>query len=129
MLDYRGRTAKGKLTADAFADGQALKAHIKKRMTEQKELLGLVAFDTDRVATLGRFATSDGPPAGPSGARTTAAATPAPAQTASPASSLTPTPTPASSPTATPPHSSAILPHGSATPPHAAATSPSPSDR
>ena len=49
VTDYRARLAKGRLSADAFADAQAARARIKKRLPEQKELLGICVFEADRA--------------------------------------------------------------------------------
>ncbi len=49
VTDYRAQLAKGRLSADAFADAQAARARIKKRLPEQKELLGICVFEADRA--------------------------------------------------------------------------------
>src|SRR5205807_1744924 len=41
VADYRMRLAKGKLSADAFADAQAARARLRKRTPEQKEILNI----------------------------------------------------------------------------------------
>ena len=49
VTEYRARLAKGRLSADAFAEAQAARARIKKRLPEQKELLGICVFEADRA--------------------------------------------------------------------------------
>ncbi len=49
VADYRSRLAKGRLSADAFAEAQAARARIRKRTPEQKELLNTCAFEADRA--------------------------------------------------------------------------------
>jgi hypothetical protein len=49
VADYRARLAKGKLSADAFADAQAARARLRKRTPEQKEILNICAFEADRA--------------------------------------------------------------------------------
>ena len=49
VADYRARLAKGRLSADAFAEAQAARARIRKRTPEQKELLNTCAFESDRA--------------------------------------------------------------------------------
>ncbi len=49
VADYRARLAKGRLSADAFAEAQAARARIRKRTPEQKELLNTCAFEADRA--------------------------------------------------------------------------------
>ena len=49
VADYRMRLAKGKLSADAFADAQAARARLRKRTPEQKEILNICAFEADRA--------------------------------------------------------------------------------
>ena len=65
VVDYRARLLKGSGSADAFAETQAARQRIKKRASEQKEVLNICAFEADR-ANFGA-------------ARTTASAAPAPA--------------------------------------------------
>jgi serine protease Do len=50
VLDYRARLARGRQSADAFAQAQQARARLRKRVAEQKEQLGLAMFDADRVA-------------------------------------------------------------------------------
>lgn len=49
VIDYRARSAKGRLSADAFADAQAARTQLKKRFAEQKELLNICSFEADRA--------------------------------------------------------------------------------
>jgi serine protease Do len=49
VADYRARLAKGKLSADAFAEAQAARQRLRKRSVEQKELLNTCAFEGDRA--------------------------------------------------------------------------------
>ena len=62
VIDYRARASKGRLSADAFADAQAARAQIRKRMAEQKELLNICAFEADR-ANFGAARAATPPPA------------------------------------------------------------------
>jgi serine protease Do len=48
VADYRTRLAKGKQSADAFADAQAARLRLRKRTAEQKELLNICSFEADR---------------------------------------------------------------------------------
>jgi len=49
VVDYRAQLAKGRLSADAFADAQAARGRMRKRLGEQKELLNICAFEADRA--------------------------------------------------------------------------------
>jgi len=49
VADYRARLAKGKLSADAFAEAQAVRQRLRKRTAEQKELLNICSFEADRA--------------------------------------------------------------------------------
>jgi S1-C subfamily serine protease len=49
VVDYRARLAKGKLSADAFADAQAARQRLRKRTVEQKEILNICSFESDRA--------------------------------------------------------------------------------
>src|SRR5205085_10575639 len=49
VADYRARLAKGRLSADAFAEAQAARARLRKRTLEQKEILNICAFEADRA--------------------------------------------------------------------------------
>jgi serine protease Do len=49
VVDYRARLAKGRLSADAFAEAQAARARLRKRTPEQKELLNTCSFEADRA--------------------------------------------------------------------------------
>ncbi len=49
VVDYRSRIAHGHLSADTFADAQAARSRIRKRAPEQKELLGICTFESDRA--------------------------------------------------------------------------------
>src|SRR5207248_285111 len=49
VTDYRGRLAKGRGSADAFADAQAARQRIRKRSSEQKEILNICSFEADRA--------------------------------------------------------------------------------
>ena len=48
VTDYRMRVAKGKLSADAFAEAQAARQRLRKRTAEQKEILNICSFEADR---------------------------------------------------------------------------------
>jgi hypothetical protein len=48
VTDYRARLARGKLSADAFAEAQAARQRLRKRTAEQKELLNICSFEADR---------------------------------------------------------------------------------
>ena len=92
--DYRVRAAKGRASADAFADAQAVRSRLKKKVSDQKELLGLCAYDADRAG----LPTSHAP--------TAAAAT----ATTAPAASTTATAAPAAAPAASGPASPGAQP-------------------
>src|SRR6267378_111918 len=49
VADYRARLSKGKLSADAFAEAQAVRQRLRKRTAEQKELLNICSFEADRA--------------------------------------------------------------------------------
>ena len=49
VTDYRARLAKGRGSADAFADAQAARQRIRKRSSEQKEILNICSFEADRA--------------------------------------------------------------------------------
>jgi hypothetical protein len=49
VVDYRARLARGKLSADAFAEAQAARLRLRKRLGEQKEILNICAFEADRA--------------------------------------------------------------------------------
>ena len=49
VADYRSRLAKGKQSADAFAEAQAARQRLRKRNAEQKELLNICSFEADRA--------------------------------------------------------------------------------
>jgi serine protease Do len=49
VVDYRARLAKGKLSADAFAEAQAARQRLRKRIAEQKEILNICSFESDRA--------------------------------------------------------------------------------
>src|SRR5712691_2803248 len=49
VVDYRARLAKRHLSADAFADAQTARSHLRKRLGEQKEILNICAFEADRA--------------------------------------------------------------------------------
>ena len=49
VVDYRSRLLKGSGSADAFAEVQAARARIRKRASEQKEILNICAFEADRA--------------------------------------------------------------------------------
>jgi serine protease Do len=49
VVDYRARLAKGSGSADAFADAQAARQRLKKRASEQKEILNICSFEADRA--------------------------------------------------------------------------------
>ncbi len=49
VTEYRARLAKGRLSADAFAEAQSARTRIKKRLPEQKDLLGICVFEADRA--------------------------------------------------------------------------------
>ena len=48
-VDYRALLGKGGLSADAFADAQAARQRLRKRIGEQKEILNICAFEADRA--------------------------------------------------------------------------------
>lgn len=48
VVDYRARLA-GHLSADSFAEAQAMRSRIKKRAQEQKEILNICSFEADRA--------------------------------------------------------------------------------
>jgi NAD(P)-dependent dehydrogenase (short-subunit alcohol dehydrogenase family) len=48
VVDYRARLARGKQSADAFADAQAARQRLRKRVAEQKEILNICTFEADR---------------------------------------------------------------------------------
>jgi len=50
VVDYRARLARGRLSADAFAEAQAARQRLRKRTVEQKELLNICAFEADRAS-------------------------------------------------------------------------------
>ena len=58
VVEYRTRLAKGKPSADAFAESQAVRARLRKRTGEQKELLNICTFEADR----GSFGATRAPP-------------------------------------------------------------------
>ena len=66
VIDYRGRLEKGRVNADAFADAQGMRSRLRKRLSEQKEILNMCAFEADR-ANFGaiRSAQAGPPPAAP----------------------------------------------------------------
>jgi serine protease Do len=49
VVDYRARLARGRLSADAFADAQAARQRLRKRTVEQKEILNICTFEADRA--------------------------------------------------------------------------------
>jgi serine protease Do len=49
VVDYRTRLSRGKLSADAFAEAQALRQRLRKRLGEQKEILNICTFEADRA--------------------------------------------------------------------------------
>jgi serine protease Do len=80
--EYRVRAAKGRASADAFAAAQGVRARLKKKLGDQKELLGLCAYDADRA----------GLPAKAAAQEETAAATPAPVPASAPTPAAAPGP-------------------------------------
>jgi S1-C subfamily serine protease len=48
VLEYRAAQGKQRLSADAYADAQAARVRLRRRVAEQKELLGLAFFDSDK---------------------------------------------------------------------------------
>jgi serine protease Do len=50
VVDYRARLSKGRLSADAFEEAQGLRARLRKRVAEQKELLGICVFEAERAS-------------------------------------------------------------------------------
>ena len=110
--DYRIRAARGRASADAFADAQAVRSRLKKKVNDQKELLGLCAYDADRAgvpasrpsvaaAAVAAPAAGAPPPAGAPfspGALPTPSARAAPAPAAAPAGAATATATPPAAP-------------------------------
>src|SRR5205085_3893702 len=75
VVDYRGRIAKGPSSAEAFADAQLARQRLKKRSTEQKEILNICSFEADR-GNFGAARTGSGtaPAPGSSAPATTAEA-------------------------------------------------------
>ena len=53
VIDYRTSRAKERVSADAFAAAQSARDRLRKKIGEQKELLGLAFFDSDRSGTAG----------------------------------------------------------------------------
>jgi serine protease Do len=49
VVDYRARLAKGRLSADAFTAAQTARGHLRKRLSEQKEILNICSFEADRA--------------------------------------------------------------------------------
>ena len=77
VVDYRVWNEKGRLSADAFANAQAQRARLRKRAAEQKEILGICAFEADHASF---------------GVGQRVAAIPAPAATPAPEPATTPAP-------------------------------------
>lgn len=80
VVDYRARLLKGSGSADAFAEVQAARARIRKRASEQKEILNICVFEADRAnfgATRPTAATAPAAPAPASAAPASAAQLPA----------------------------------------------------
>ena len=79
--DYRVQAAKGRASADAFAAAQAVRSRLKKKLADQRELLGLCAYDADRAglptSRAAALAATGGPP--PTGALPGSGASPTPA--------------------------------------------------
>jgi hypothetical protein len=50
VVDYRARLSKGRLSADAFEEAQGLRSRLRKRVAEQKELLGICVFEAERAS-------------------------------------------------------------------------------
>jgi V8-like Glu-specific endopeptidase len=48
VLEYRAAQSKQRLSADAYAEAQAARVRLRRKVGEQKELLGLAFFDTDK---------------------------------------------------------------------------------
>jgi serine protease Do len=71
VVDYRARLAKGRGSADAFAEAQAARQRLRKHAGEQKEILNICSFEADRA----NFGAARAP---------ATAAAPAPATPASP---------------------------------------------
>lgn len=83
VVDYRTRLSHGHLSADAFADAQSERSRLRKRVSEQKELLGLCAFEAGK-ATFGAPEAAAPPPAPASPAPGSVASVPAPVVNAAP---------------------------------------------
>ena len=49
VVDYRSRLNRGRTSADAFADAQAARQRLRKRLPEQKEILNICTFEADRA--------------------------------------------------------------------------------
>ena len=84
VVDYRARLVKGSGSADAFAEVQAARQRIRKRASEQKEILNICAFEADRAnfgAIRGQAAVA--PPPAPAQAATPPSPAQAPAAAAS----------------------------------------------
>jgi len=69
VVDYRARLAKGRGSADAFAEAQAARQRLRKRAGEQKEILNICSFEADRAnfgaARAPAAAAAPAPPASP----------------------------------------------------------------
>lgn len=66
VVDYRARLAKGRGSADAFAEAQAARQRLRKRSSEQKEILNICSFEADR-ANFGAARVQNPAPPQPSG--------------------------------------------------------------
>jgi serine protease Do len=65
VLEYRSRVERAPQSADAFAKAQEARTRLRRRVGEQKELLGLCLFDADRAAgTPPKAPASDAHPSG-----------------------------------------------------------------
>jgi S1-C subfamily serine protease len=56
VIEYRARLSRDRQSADAFAQAQQARSRLRKKIAEQKELLGLAMFDSDRVGTVAKTA-------------------------------------------------------------------------
>src|SRR3954464_11853698 len=52
VVDYRSRLSRGQKSADAFAEAQQAKMRLRRRHSEQKEILGSCMFDADRAGAV-----------------------------------------------------------------------------
>jgi hypothetical protein len=90
--EYRARAAKGKASADAFAAAQGVRARLKKKVADQRELLGLCAYDADRAGLPARASVQEETASAAVPGHTAPAQSPAPPQTGAAATPAQPAP-------------------------------------